>query len=239
MRRVLLTLAVALPVGLLGAPLVLPHSFVNGDMADASQVNANFTAVKTAVDAQDVKLVQLVPAGVILPFGGTTAPTGYLLCNGQAVSRTGNAALFAAIGTSFGSGDGSTTFNVPDLRGRFLRGVDSVNGAGGNDPDDAARTAMTTGGNTGNAVGSVQGHQYGSHDHGGGNHSHGFWNNGSASMYVAGTAGDARFRPLTVENNTNYNNPGLGINYSGNVIAANGGNETRPVNASVNYIIKL
>lgn len=56
------------------------------------------------------------PIGSIIPFGGTTAPDGFLLCQGQAVSRTTYAELFAVIGTSFGSGDGSTTFNVPDLR---------------------------------------------------------------------------------------------------------------------------
>ncbi len=63
------------------------------------------------------------PIGTILSFGGTTAPKGYLLCNGAAVSRTDYSALFAVIGTSFGAGDGSTTFNVPDLRGEFLRGA--------------------------------------------------------------------------------------------------------------------
>lgn len=56
------------------------------------------------------------PIGTISPFGGSAIPSGYLLCNGQAVSRTTYAALFTAIGVAFGSGDGSTTFNVPDLR---------------------------------------------------------------------------------------------------------------------------
>jgi len=55
------------------------------------------------------------PIGAILPFGGSTVPNGFLLCNGAAVSRTTYAALFGVIGTSFGAGDGSTTFNVPDL----------------------------------------------------------------------------------------------------------------------------
>ena len=63
------------------------------------------------------------PIGSIIPYGGTTAPDGFLLCQGQAISRTTYAELFAVIGTSFGSGDGSTTFNVPDLRGEFLRGA--------------------------------------------------------------------------------------------------------------------
>lgn len=56
------------------------------------------------------------PVGAIQAYGGTTAPSGWLLCQGQAVSRTTYADLFAAIGTAFGTGDGSTTFNVPDLR---------------------------------------------------------------------------------------------------------------------------
>lgn len=63
------------------------------------------------------------PIGTILSFGGVTAPKGFLLCDGSAVSRTDYSALFAVIGTSFGAGDGSTTFNVPDLRGEFLRGA--------------------------------------------------------------------------------------------------------------------
>lgn len=63
-----------------------------------------------------------VPSGTILPFGGSSAPAGFLLCDGTAVSRTTFANLFTAVGTAFGSGDGSTTFNVPDLRYNFLRG---------------------------------------------------------------------------------------------------------------------
>lgn len=67
-----------------------------------------------------------VPAGVIWPYAGSSAPDGWLLCQGQAVSRADYAALFAAIGTTYGAGDGATTFNVPDLRRR------SPIGAGGN-----------------------------------------------------------------------------------------------------------
>ena len=60
----------------------------------------------------------LNPAGAMVMFGGASAPTGWLLCDGAAVSRTTYAALFAAIGTTWGVGNGSTTFNVPDMRGR-------------------------------------------------------------------------------------------------------------------------
>ena len=68
----------------------------------------------------------LAPAGVVLPFAGSTAPTGWLLCFGQAVSRTTYAALFTALGTAYGVGDGSTTFALPDLRGRIPGGKDNM-----------------------------------------------------------------------------------------------------------------
>lgn len=61
--------------------------------------------------------------GIIKMFAGTFAPTGWLLCNGAAVSRTDYAALFDVIGTTYGAGDGSTTFNLPDLRGRVPVGA--------------------------------------------------------------------------------------------------------------------
>jgi microcystin-dependent protein len=66
--------------------------------------------------------------GLVAHFAVNTAPTGWLKANGAAVSRTTYSALFAVIGTTFGSGDGSTTFNVPDLRGEFIRGMDDGRG---------------------------------------------------------------------------------------------------------------
>jgi microcystin-dependent protein len=66
--------------------------------------------------------------GTILDFAGAAAPTGWLLCYGQAVSRTTYAPLFAAIGTTYGAGDGSTTFNLPDCRGRVHAGKDNMGG---------------------------------------------------------------------------------------------------------------
>lgn len=70
-----------------------------------------------------------VPAGTVIHVAKNSAPAGYLKANGAAVSRTTYAALFAAIGTTFGAGDGSTTFNLPDLRGEFVRGWDDGRGA--------------------------------------------------------------------------------------------------------------
>ena len=69
-----------------------------------------------------------VPAGAVNSFAMNSAPSGWLSCNGNAVSRTTYAALFSAIGTTYGTGDGSTTFNLPDLRGEFVRGLDNGRG---------------------------------------------------------------------------------------------------------------
>jgi phage-related tail fiber protein len=69
-----------------------------------------------------------LPAGAIIHVAMTSAPSGYLKANGDAVSRVTYATLFAAIGIAFGSGDGSTTFNLPDLRGEFVRGWDDSKG---------------------------------------------------------------------------------------------------------------
>ncbi len=97
------------------------------------------------------------PAGVVSPFAGPVEniPAGWLLCDGSEVSRTEYANLYDAIGVCWGVGDGSTTFNLPDLRGLFLRGV---SGDSGNDEDADSRIVLNdNGGNTGNNVGSYQG----------------------------------------------------------------------------------
>lgn len=98
----------------------------------------------------------LFPAGMIVPFAGPVEniPAGWMLCDGSAVSRTEYANLYNVIGVCWGTGDGSTTFNLPDLRGMFLRGV---SGNSGNDADAENRIVLHNGGNTGNHVGSYQG----------------------------------------------------------------------------------
>lgn len=96
-----------------------------------------------------------VPPGTLLPYAGTTLPTGYYWCDGSQQSRSTDSRLFAAIGTAYGIGDGSTTFNVPDLRGRIPVGKDDL-GTNGN----AARigTLVTDGGTiVGTTMGSVGG----------------------------------------------------------------------------------
>ena len=166
----------------------------------------------------------VVPTGVVLYFARSTPPANFLKCNGAAVSRTTYAALFAVVGVGFGAGDGSTTFNLPDLRGRFLRGVD---GAAGRDSDAAGRTAMNTGGNTGNSVGSVQGRALNSHAH---------------TTAVRNTTGNTGLAGATSFASATISAGGYGqtnaADYAGPTSNTTGGNETRPVNAYVNYLIK-
>jgi microcystin-dependent protein len=79
-----------------------------------------------------VDLTDIFPKGTVVPYAGASAPTGWLLCDGSAVSRTTYANLFDIIGTTYGTGDGSTTFNIPDLRGRVVAGKDNMGGTSAN-----------------------------------------------------------------------------------------------------------
>lgn len=100
-----------------------PLPKITDDMeAVLAQTAPLFHAARHASDGAD-PIGQLVPPGFMGLFGGSNVPTGWLLCDGTAVSRTDYAALYAAIGTTWGVGDGSTTFNLPDWRGRYPRGV--------------------------------------------------------------------------------------------------------------------
>jgi len=99
----------------------LPYPEVGEPPQGPGQIKALAEAIETALSA-------IVPPGVIFGSARSTAPAGFLLCDGSAVSRTTYAALFAAISTTYGAGNGSTTFNVPDLRGRSLVGVDGAAG---------------------------------------------------------------------------------------------------------------
>jgi len=115
--------------------------------ANSALSTAN-SAVSTANSA--LTFAQAInPVGAVIWVATSTAPNGFLKANGAAVSRTTYAALFAALGTQFGAGDGSSTFNLPDLRGEFIRGWDDGRGV------DSGRT-----------FGLFQDHQLQSHNHG-------------------------------------------------------------------------
>lgn len=93
------------------------------DAINPANLNALFDEVDTAIDG-----IGTISAGFMVAFAGAAAPDGWLLCDGTAVSRTTYAALFAVIGTTFGVGNGSTTFNLPDLRGRTPIGAGQGSG---------------------------------------------------------------------------------------------------------------
>lgn len=154
---------------------------------------------------------RLLPVGSVLPYVGETAPIGFLVCNGASISRTTYAELYAVCGTNFGTVNGSS-FNIPDFRGAFLRGWD--NGAGV-DPDAASRTATSFGGATGDSIGTEQADAFEAHTH-----------------------------TVNVEDGINGAEAGATPDPSGSTTPATfnsgstGGNETRPFNIAVNYIIK-
>lgn len=118
-------------------------------IADSSVTSAKIAdgAISGSKFADGVAL----SSGMVMPFAGATAPTGWLLCYGQAVSRTTYADLYAICGTTYGAGDGSTTFNVPDLRGRVAAGQDDMGGSSAN------RLTNQTGGLNGDGLGNTGG----------------------------------------------------------------------------------
>ena len=98
---------------------------VSGAATFKGDVHVSSKVCASAFYGDGVNISGLLPPGVIVPYGVSAAPTGFLLCNGQAVSRTTYSALFAVVSALYGEGNGSSTFNVPDLRGRFIAGWDA------------------------------------------------------------------------------------------------------------------
>jgi microcystin-dependent protein len=148
------------------------------------------------------------PSGAIIGFAANSPPTSWLECNGAAISRTTYAALFAVISTTWGVGDGSTTFNIPDLRGEFIRGWDNGKGT---DSGRAFASSQTD---------AFQGHH---HDISTNN------NNGSAGSGAAYTTqAETSVRTNLVEDPNND-----GVNGTPRTAA-----ETRPRNFALMYCIK-
>ncbi len=204
------------------------------NLAPNAVVDTNLAPASVGLAALKQELInQLVPPGTIIAYGGAitsffgtylNVPPGWLVCDGGAYDRTQYSALFQAIGTAWGSdGFSSNGFQVPDLRGQFLRGASAGTGR---DPDAYARTSLYIGGNVGDNVGSYQQHQIASHTHP--------LNVNNGNGAVLGV-----FVPGSV--NPGWDKPG---SYWGNLQTLNiqvlptGGAETRPINAAVVYIIK-
>lgn len=99
-------------------------SMVTGVLKTANNLSEIQASLDTAYT--NIGLDQGLPVGCIFPYAGATAPTGWLFCNGQAVSRNIESQLWAVLGTTYGAGNGTTTFNLPDLRGRVIIGKDTT-----------------------------------------------------------------------------------------------------------------
>lgn len=112
------------------------------------KLNDNWIALDTLLDIIQNAIPDAVPSGAVSAFAMETAPSGWLSADGTAVSRATYSNLFSAIGTTYGAGDGTTTFNLPDLRGEFIRGFDDGRGV------DSGRT-----------FGSAQADELKSHSH--------------------------------------------------------------------------
>lgn len=148
----MLTVGLILALGVAhraGAATPVPHTFAAGTPAKAAEVNANFQSVVAQIAAA-------MPTGTVLPFAGSEAPPGFLLCDGAAVSRVEYAELFAVVAISFGGGDGVNTFNVPDLRSRLPMGA-------GQGPGLSSHELAETGGEEAHAltVGELASHTHG------------------------------------------------------------------------------
>jgi microcystin-dependent protein len=199
-----------------------------------------------------------MPTGAVIPLAGSVVPAGYLLCDGQAVSRTTYATLFAAIGTIYGSGDGANTFNVPDMRDWFVRGKGD-NRLVGSTQLGAFAAHVHPVNDPGHA------HVQLAHDHTltTQTHSHGVNDPGHVHQIQGGdlTIGpnwavhpsQALAGPVNTSSNgtgisiqsagalsgtTDQRAPTIGTSQTGLVVGTTGDTETRPQNVAMNYVIK-
>ena len=152
----------------------LTATSITTSVIDASSitVTGNVSAAEYYGDGSNLSGITGIPSGFVFPYAGTTEPSGYLFCYGQAISRSTYSDLFSAIGTTYGTGDGSTTFNLPDLRGRVVAGQDDMGGSSAN------RLTGASGGVNGDVLGASggdEGHQLttaelATHTHGAGSY---------------------------------------------------------------------
>lgn len=215
----------------------LPGGYADGQPLTKEELDSNFNYLQNEITS--LSMQTSVPPGTVVAYAGPVPPSGWLLCDGHPVSRTTYTNLFMAIGTASGSGDGATTFNLPDYRGQFLRGVD--NGAG-RDPDATSRGAAAAGGNVGDAVGSVESQAFASHTHiiSDPGHAHGASLGGydvevsstNDGNCISGLQSGGAFVPLVCETNGTHSAT------TGITNQNSGGSETRPTNAGVVYLIK-
>lgn len=180
--------------------------------------------------------IAALPAGVMIDYAATVAPAGWLMCDGSAVSRTTFASLFATISTTYGVGDGSTTFNLPDFRGRFARYMDNMGtpaGAAGRDTGRVLGATAQTDSTKRPTTSLTTGNESVGHTHGIG---------GSVPINGGSTAFGAVAWLTGNAVNTTTTMPGTTTGVSANhthTVTGGGDAETRPINLACNRIIKV
>ena len=200
-------------------PALFAADEISGDKVSGGTIGAGVIGASVTGGAG---LTLAGPVGMIAAFGMAAAPTGWIICNGTAVSRTVTYdALFAVIGTTWGVGDGSNTFNLPDLEGAFLRGTGS----------HATSTMANSSAFAGPSLGAFENDQSQDHSHNVGT--------GGKGLGTNNIGANANYRQVTVANNDfstwvetfqpkEYNSMGT----------PRTGDETRPFNAGVTFCIK-
>ena len=165
---------------------------------DASSLaSGKLTGALPAIDGSSLTGIVGTQTGIVSYFAASTAPTGFIKANGAAISRTTYADLFAVVGTTYGAGDGSTTFTIPDLRGEFLRGWDDSRGVDGSRAFGSAQAdeleAHTHLGRSPPGTRWLTGYSY---DYGG--NAWGSERNGNTLTAVSSSTGGAETRPRNI-----------------------------------------
>jgi len=184
---------------------------------------ATYEATKYDFNGAAITGIQGLSTGTIIPWATATAPSGYLPCDGAAVSRSTYANLFAVIGTTYGSGDGSTTFNVPDTQDNVIKSVSNLESPG---LTGGANTATMSGGSLANHTLTTA--QLGSH-------SHTINGRGDPADYNMNVGGGNRCTRAGA--NINSSNTGNGGAHGHNMNSGNAVTTLQPY-LVVNYIIK-
>ena len=184
---------------------------------------SNYEATKYDFDGANLTGIEGIPTATIVPWSSSSVPSGFLECNGAAVSRSTYSALFAIVGTTYGAGDGASTFNLPDLQDNVAIGKSGTKALASTGGANTVQSTGNVGGSTANATLSTS--QLASHSHSGGIATNSGFNNSS------GKPGGS---------STNTGSTGSGTGHSHNMSATFTGDSTSVVQPylTIIYIIK-
>ena len=189
---------------------------------------SNYEATKYDFDGGNLTGIEGIPTATIVPWSDSSVPTGFLECNGQAVSRSTYSALFAIVGTTYGAGDGSSTFNVPDLQNNVPVGKSNNKALASTGGANTVASTGNVGGSTANATLSTS--QLASHTH-----------SVAIKKYPSGSNfNTVRFGSNTAAGSVNSGSAGSGSGHSHNMSATFAGDATSVLQPylTIIYIIK-